>query len=100
MLGRNTGLLDEAISASFALAGCGPPQPGLMTTSVLFALSTLARTDYLSILPRSLCETVPSLLWRDLGDGAWLTPVFLMRRKRAHVSLGVRSLIAELYRQN
>jgi len=33
-----------------------------------------------------------------LGDGAWSTPIYLMRRKRAHVSLGVRNLLTELHR--
>lgn len=98
MLGRNTNLLDEAIGASFAAAGCQHPRPGVMTTSVLFALATLVQSNYLSILPRSLCDTMPSLLWRDLGDGAWSTPIYLMRRKRAHVSLGVRNLLTELHR--
>jgi DNA-binding transcriptional LysR family regulator len=98
ILGRNTGLLDESIELSFAAAGARQPLPGIMTTSVLFALATLAHSNFLAILPRSLCDNVPSLLWRDFSDGAWITPVFLMRRKRAHVSLTVKKLLSELYK--
>lgn len=97
MLGRNTALLDESIEASFEAAGANRPLPGIMTTSVLFALATLAHSNFLAILPRSLCETVPSLLWREFDDGAWTSPIFLMRRKRAHVSLAVKRLLSELY---
>lgn len=98
MLGRNTGLLDNAIETSFEVAGAQRPLPGIMTTSVLYSLATLAHSNFLAILPRSLCETVPSLLWRDLCDGAWTTPIFMMRRKRAHVSLGVQALLTELHK--
>jgi DNA-binding transcriptional LysR family regulator len=67
-----------------------------MTTSVLFTLTALTQSDYLAILPRSLCEAIPDLLWRDLGQGNWLSPIYIMRRKRAHISLGVQQLLQEL----
>jgi len=97
ILGRNTNLLDEAIENSFSSADCRRPQPGIMTTSVLFTLATLIDSNYLAILPRSLGETTRSLLWRDLSQGAWTTSIFVMRRRQAHVSLGVKSLLTELY---
>ena len=53
----------------------------VMTTSVLFTLQALRRSHCLAILPQSLCEDMPDLQWRDLGHGAWITPIFLMRRK-------------------
>ena len=76
ILGRNTELLDEAIEEA----------------SVLFVLTALSQTDLLSILPRSVCESHPSLIWRDLSGGAWSSPVFLMRRRHSHLTLGARRL--------
>jgi DNA-binding transcriptional LysR family regulator len=96
VLGRNTGWLQAAIEESFAAAGANPPQPGIMTTSVIFALATLTQSDYLAILPRSLCASMPDLLWRDLAKGNWFCPIYIMRRKRAHISLGVQQLLQEL----
>ncbi len=96
ILGRNTELLDDMIEGSFTAENAKLPQPGIMTTSVLFALNALADTDYLSILPQSLCSTMPSLLWRDMAAGKWTSPVFLMRRKQAHMGLTVRKLLDEL----
>lgn len=96
ILGRNTDLLREDIEDSFAKANAFAPQPGIMTTSVLFALSALKKSEHLSILPRSLCATMPELLWRDFADRQWSSPLYLMRRKQAHLGLAVRGLIAEL----
>lgn len=96
ILGRNTELLAEKIEDSFAAQNGQFPQPGIMTTSVLFALSALAQTDYLSILPQSLCNTTPSLMWRDLAQGKWTSPVFLIRRKQAHLNFAARALLDEL----
>lgn len=96
ILGRNTELLAEKIEDSFAAQNGQFPQPGIMTTSVLFALSALAQTDYLSILPQSLCNTTPSLMWRDLAQAKWTSPVFLIRRKQAHLGFAVRALLDEL----
>jgi len=96
ILGRNTDLLDEVIADAFVACGATRPQPGLMTTSVLFALTALTRSDNLAILPRSLCDNIPSLVWKDLSDGTWLSPIYLMRRKRAHNGLGARKLVEAL----
>ncbi|MDX1292048.1 MAG: LysR family transcriptional regulator [Hyphomonas sp.] len=96
VLGRNTDLLDEAIDEAFAVCNLGRPQPGVMTTSVLFTLTALHQSDSLAILPKSLCENLPTLLWKDLSHGAWTSPMFLMRRKRAHIGLGARKLIEVL----
>lgn len=96
VVGRNTDLLDDVIEEAFTACGQPGPQPGIMTTSVLFTLTALARSDALAILPQSLCSPLPSLIWRDLSHGAWSTPVFLMRRKRAQVSLAARKLLDAL----
>lgn len=96
ILGRNTELLTEKIEDSFVAHNGQYPQPGIMTTSVMFALSALSHTDYLSILPQSLCSTMPSLLWRDLAGGQWASPVFLARRKQAHLGAAARALLDEL----
>lgn len=96
VLGRNTDILDESINNAFVDSGAKPPQPGIMTTSVLFTLTALNKTDCLSILPKSLCSTLPSLVWKDLSKGIWFSPLYLMRRKRAHIGLGARRLIKTL----
>lgn len=96
IIGRNTAMLDAQISEAFANAGLAPPRPGLMTTSVLFTLQALRRSQCLAILPRSLCEDSPDLRWRDLGRGAWLTPIYLMRRKRALIDDLTRALLQEM----
>ncbi|ABI75424.1 transcriptional regulator, LysR family [Hyphomonas neptunium ATCC 15444] len=93
VIGRNTDLLDEAIEEAFAACGLARPQPGIVTTSVLFTLTALMTTDRLAILPRSLCQHHTSLMWLDLSNGAWSTPLFLMRRKRAHIGLAARKLL-------
>lgn len=69
------------------------PRPGIMTTSVLFTLQALRRSPCLAILPQSLCEDMP-----DPADGVilvmahWITPIFLMRRKRALIDDLIRAL--------
>lgn len=90
IVGRNTDQLAEAITLSFEAAKASAPRPGVMTTSVLFALRGLSSTDCLAILPQSLCAGQPSILWRDFTEGSWNTPVSLMRRSRAYAGLGVR----------
>ena len=67
-----------------------------MTTSVLFTLQALRRSRCLAILPHSLCEDLPDLLWRDMGNGAWTTPIFLMRRKLALIDDLIKALLIEL----
>ena len=89
LIGRNTEQLDETITASFESAGATPPRPGIMTTSVLYALRGVASSNYLSILPQSLCAGLPWIQWKDFVEGDWCTPINLMRRRRAHLSLGV-----------
>jgi DNA-binding transcriptional LysR family regulator len=98
VLGRNTNSLDEDIETAFITAGARRPQPGIMTSSVLFALTMLAQSGYLSILPRSLCVSMPSLIWRDLSKGMWSTPIFLMRRNRAYLSHAATQLLEALDR--
>ena len=96
VVGRNTDLLDESIEEAFLACGLARPQPGIVTTSVLFTLTALMHSDSLAILPRSLCQNIPSLIWRDISGGAWSSPLFLMRRKRAHVGLAARRMIEAL----
>lgn len=96
IIGRNTALLDAQIGEAFVNAGMAPPRPGIMTTSVLFTLQALRRSRCLAILPHSLCEDLPDLLWRDMGNGAWTTPIFLMRRKRALIDDLIKALLIEL----
>lgn len=96
VVGRNTDLLDESIEEAFLACGLSRPQPGIVTTSVLFTLTALMHSDSLAILPRSLCQNIPSLIWRDIAGGAWSSPLFLMRRKRAHVGLAARRMIEAL----
>jgi DNA-binding transcriptional LysR family regulator len=93
VVGRNTELLDEKIEETFRTAQISQPRPGIMTTSVLFAMSAIKHGDYLSILPRSLCEGADGMIWRDLSAGEWRTPIYLMRRKRAHLNLPAQQLI-------
>lgn len=93
VLGRNTHSLNEAIETAFITAGGRRPQPGIITSSVLFALNMLTLSGYLSILPRSLCTAMPSLAWRDLSKGMWTTPIFLMRRNRAFLSHAATELL-------
>lgn len=96
IIGRNTALLDAQIGETFTAAGLTPPQPGLMTTSVLFTLHALACSPYLAILPQSLCEDMPGLQWRDLGVGAWVTQIYLMRRKRSLIDDLMQALLRNL----
>jgi DNA-binding transcriptional LysR family regulator len=96
VLGRNTDLLNDTIEEAFIAAGLTAPQPGIMTTSVLFALTALRQSDKLAILPYSLCDAFSSLIWKDLSAGNWSSPIYLMRRKRAHISFGASQLLEAL----
>lgn len=98
LIGRNIELMEDKIAASFANAGMPVPQPGIMTNSALFSARGLRGSDYLSILPVSMAENLRGLQWRDLSDGAWKTPIYLMRRKRAHQDQWVQALIAAVDR--
>lgn len=95
IIGRNTAELDARITESFLDAGMPAPRPGIVTTSGLFILNILRFSDCLAILPRSMCETINTLQWRDLSDGQWNTPIFLMRRKRALTDALLRALLRE-----
>ena len=96
IIGRNTTLLDTQIAESFVNAGISPPRPGIMTTSILYTLHALRTSRYLAILPQSLCGEMPDLQWRDLGKGAWTTPIYLMRRKRAVIDELMKTLLKSL----
>ena len=96
IIGRNTDLLDDIIAETFSNAGLPMPKPGIMTTSVLFSLHALSQSDFLAILPQSLCRDFNGILWRDLSDGAWISPIYMMRRKRAHMDELVSVLLREL----
>lgn len=100
IIGRNTDILNEAIDKSFLDANLRPPRPGIMTTSVLYALSALLNSDRLSILPQSLCTSNAELLWQDLSHGLWVTPVFLMRRRQARLSPSALHLLRLLTKSN
>lgn len=100
IVGRNTELLDEKIEETFRNSGVPHPRPGIMTTSVLFVLSALRHSDHLSVLPKSLCDNGDELLWRDLSDATWRTPIYLMRRKRAHLNLPAQQMIDALTQDN
>lgn len=96
IIGRNTDMLREAIDQSFLNADCPPPRPGIMTTSVLYAVSALEQSEKLAILPQSLCAGNPNLLWKDLSVGQWQTPIYLIRRRQAHISSLAKALIERL----
>ena len=96
ILGRNTDLLDDIIAETFSNAGLPMPRPGIMTTSVLYSLHAISQSDFLAILPRSLCRDQNGVMWRDLSGGAWKSPIYLMRRKRAHMDELMRVLLREL----
>lgn len=96
IIGRNTDLLDDVIAETFSHAGLPVPKPGIMTTSVLFSLHALSQSGFLAILPKSLCRDYEGIIWRDLSRGAWNSPIYLMRRKRAHMDELVRMLLREL----
>lgn len=96
IIGRNTDLLDDSIAETFSAAGLPMPKPGIMTSSGLFSLHALSHSGFLAILPRSLCLDFEGILWRDLSNGAWMSPIYLMRRKRAHLDELVSLLLREL----
>lgn len=96
IIGRNTEMLKESIDRSFLRVNQPPPRPGIMTTSVLYALAALQTSDRLAILPQSLCAGHTNLLWKDLSHGDWITPIYLMRRRQAHMSALARQLVKQL----
>lgn len=96
IIGRNTDLLDDTVAETFSNAGLPMPKPGIMTTSVLFSLYALSQSNFLAILPRSLCSDFNDILWRDLSGGAWISPIYIMRRKRAHMDELVSALLRNL----
>lgn len=98
LIGRNIELMEDKIAASFADAGIAVPHPGVMTDSALFSARGLRGSEYLSILPVSMAENLHGLQWRDLSGGAWKTPIYLMRRKRAHQDQWVQALLAAVGR--
>lgn len=96
--GKLPGGLDERVDAFFAAAGAPPIQPKVTTTSVLFFLSSLASSDMIAVLPKSVAARMPELMFRDFADGAWTTPLILMRRRRAATSQ-VETILADLLRE-
>jgi LysR family transcriptional regulator of abg operon len=98
IMGRNTEALMDAIDRSFIDAYLSPPRPGVMTTSVLYVLSALPVSDHLALLPRSLCEDNSELMWRDLGQGQWMTSVFIVRRRQGYSGALANDLIERLVR--
>lgn len=98
LIGRNIELMEDKIAATFSHAGMPVPQPGIMTNSALFSARALRGSEYLSILPVSMAENLHGLQWRDLSGGAWKTPIYLMRRKRAHQDQWVQALLAAVDR--
>lgn len=95
IFGRNTPHLDAAIAESFIDNGMAAPRPRIVTTQGLAVLNVLRFSDYLAIMPRSMCASDDSLLWRDLSDGAWKAPIFLMRRRRALTDSVLKALLRE-----
>ena len=87
--------LQESIEQSFAEVGLPRPQPGIVTTSPLFAVVTLMQSNHLAIMPRSLCDLHKDLIWKDL-TGSWTTSIYLLRRKRAQFSRDAQRLLSEL----
>lgn len=85
--------LDQRIDRHFAEKGVAPIKPRITSSSILFGLSILIGTDLLAILPRSMVGGATGLMGRDLADGAWMTPLIVMRRRRAAASTFETSLI-------
>jgi LysR family transcriptional regulator of abg operon len=100
IIGRNTDLLHDTILESFEEAGLNAPQGRVMTTSVLFALTALSGSDFLAILPRSICVAIPQVQWRELSDHPWKMPLYLLRRRRAHLGFSAKKLVSELTAAN
>ena len=75
--------LQLRIDQSFATVGLAPPAPAVATYSLEFALSLLARSDLLAVLPGSIVTEQRQLRGRDFEDARWRTPLVVMRRRRA-----------------
>ncbi|MDE1148016.1 MAG: LysR family transcriptional regulator [Azospirillaceae bacterium] len=93
MFGRLPDGLNAPVDEHFIQAGLPPIQPQISTISVPFALSVLARTDMLAILPQSLVDATPDLMGRDLAQGRWTTPLVALRRRRATMAAVTADLI-------
>lgn len=98
LVGRHTDLLYGAIQDDFDAAGLPAPQSDIVTGSVLFALTAVSQSDYLAILPRSICQLIPGLEWRALGGKSWSMPLYLLRHRRGELNARAKELIAELAR--
>ncbi|MDZ5650035.1 LysR family transcriptional regulator [Nitrospirillum sp. BR 11828] len=85
--------LDLSVDQEFAAAGLEPIQAQISTVSIPFALSMLAATDLLALLPQSLVTDHPGLMGRDLAQGRWTTPLIAMRRRRAAISPATADLM-------
>ena len=92
IIGRNTEMLRDAIDSTFLAQNTPMPRPGIMTTSLFYALSALRDSDQLAILPKSLCAENPNIIWKDLSGGQWTTPLYLLRRRQAHMPPLARAL--------
>jgi DNA-binding transcriptional LysR family regulator len=96
LTGPRSGPLEAAIVARFQAEGVAAPAIDTVTTSILYALSTISRQDLLCVLPLSIVRRWPGLIHRDLGGDAWKTDLVLMRRRRAVASEAETALIAFL----
>jgi len=85
--------LDGRIDRFFLTQGAEPIRPRITSSSILFGLSILTSTDLLAILPRSMVTDSADLMGRDMADGAWTTPLTVMRRRRAAPSAFETALI-------
>jgi DNA-binding transcriptional LysR family regulator len=84
--GQNSALLGSQVEADFQGAGIPLPSSNLETSSVLFALNAIAKSDYLSILPYSVSSISEQLHWVQFSKNQWLTPLYLLRHRRAPLS--------------
>lgn len=96
LTGPRSAPLEAAILARFEAEGLATPAIDTVTTSILYALSTISRQDLLCVLPLSIVRRWPGLIYRDLGGDAWRTDLVLMRRRRAMTSEAEAALIAFL----
>ena len=75
--------LQSRIDQSFASVGLDPPKPTVATHSLEFALSLLAHSDVLAILPASIVAEHGQLSGRNFDEAGWRIPLVIMRRRRA-----------------
>lgn len=85
--------LDARVDSYFQQQGVDAIRPRITSSSILFGLSMLASSNLLAVLPRSMVMDAPGLMGRDLAEGAWTTPLIVMRRRRAASSAFENSLI-------